>query len=143
MANSSGRPPRQRPGDGCCSLMGRLGWRGGGWTPGSLHTPSRQRQPIARAHPESVPRGHRPLARECDAGGGQVQAAVSVSGRYILTNGFSLLQTIQHIDLYKLIGCVLWVCSRHTPLPCWGIVISPLMRRTAWGDVTIPPGSDN
>jgi len=62
--------------------------------PGSLHTPSRQRQPIARAHPESVPQGHRPLARECDAGGSQVQAAVSVSGRYILTNGFSLLQTI-------------------------------------------------
>jgi len=36
------------------------------------------------AHPARVPRGHRPLARERDADGGQVQAAVSVPGGDVL-----------------------------------------------------------
>ena len=41
-------------------------------------------------HPQSVPRGHRPLARERDVGSGQVQAAVSVLRRHVQTNGVNI-----------------------------------------------------
>ena len=58
-------PPRQRPGDGCCSLMGRLGWRGGGWTPRTPSTPqaasaSQLRELIRRAFHGDT--GHWPVS---------------------------------------------------------------------------------
>ena len=41
------------------------------------------------------------MARERDAGGGQVQAAVSVSGRDVLTNGGSFLPTTRRVESCK------------------------------------------
>ena len=56
----------------------------------SRDPPSCQPEPITGVHPPSVPRGHRPLARERDVGSGQVQAAVSVLRRHVRTKGVTL-----------------------------------------------------
>src|SRR5262249_41756598 len=132
-----------RPTVGAAPRWAAWGGAAAAGPPGSRHAPRRQPQPIAGADPARVPHGHQPVARERDAGGGQVQAAVSVSGRDVLTKSYSFLKTLRKVEscqnsslnLSPFVARKNWRRYRGSPCRCRA---HRLQRRETLRDLRIP-----